>query len=147
VKPYLRAGSIKSWSDAQISPVSQWFTEITTALTNTKVAVLLVSPDFIAFDFIHEDELGPMLKEAEQGGSKFSSVSSSDPETKKRVLSLTPRTVIYAEDADHPGQSRPTFRSFDSTDQSVRAERHPEPAHQALAGTSSQGATHRYGQG
>jgi hypothetical protein len=33
-------------------------------------------------------------------------------------------------------------RSFNSADQRVRAERHPEPAHQALAGTSSQGATH-----
>jgi hypothetical protein len=57
-------------------------------------------------------------------------------------LALTQRPVIYAEDADHPGQSRPTCRSFDSTDQRVHAERHPEPAHQALTGTSSQGATH-----
>ena len=58
------------------------------------------------------------------------------------VLALTPRPVIYAEDADHLGQSRPTCRSFDSADQRVRAERHPEPAQQTLAGTPSQGATH-----
>jgi internalin A len=38
LKPYLRAGSIKSWSDKQISPGSPWLTEIKTALTNTKVA-------------------------------------------------------------------------------------------------------------
>jgi len=69
LKPYLRAGSIKSWSDKQISPGSPWLTEIKTALTNTKVAVLLVTPDFIASDFIHEYELGPSLKEAKQGGS------------------------------------------------------------------------------
>ncbi|HTD15652.1 MAG TPA: toll/interleukin-1 receptor domain-containing protein [Chthoniobacterales bacterium] len=68
LKPFLRAGSIKSWSDKQISSGSQWFTEIKTALTNTKIAVLLVTPDFIASDFIHEYELGPFLKEAEQGG-------------------------------------------------------------------------------
>src|SRR5205823_2167733 len=71
LKPYLRDGSITSWSDEQIAPGSQWFTEVQTALTNAKVAVLLVTPDFIASDFIHEHELGPLLKEAEQGGAKI----------------------------------------------------------------------------
>jgi hypothetical protein len=71
LKPYLRAGSTKSWSDKQISPGSQWLTEIKTALTNTQVAVLLVTPDFIASDFIHQYELGPFLKEANQGGVRI----------------------------------------------------------------------------
>jgi TIR domain/CHAT domain/SEFIR domain len=71
LKPYLRVGSIVSWSDHQISPGSEWFREIQSALTNSKMAVLLVSPDFLASDFIHEHELGPLLKEAEQGGVKL----------------------------------------------------------------------------
>jgi internalin A len=71
LKPYVRNGSIVSWSDQQIAPGSEWFKEIQTALTNSRVAVLLVSPDFLASDFIHEHEFGPLLKEAEQGGVKI----------------------------------------------------------------------------
>lgn len=71
LKPYLRNGTISSWSDQQIAPGSQWFAEIQSALTKSKIAVQLVSPDFFASDFIHEHELGPLLKKAEQGGVKI----------------------------------------------------------------------------
>jgi hypothetical protein len=70
LKPYLRTG-ITAWSDRQIQPGSQWFDEIKAALARTSVAVMLVSPKFLASDFIHEQELGPLLKQAEAGGVRI----------------------------------------------------------------------------
>ena len=71
LKPFSRSGSITVWSDEQIASGSRWFSEIQTALEQTSVAVLLVSPDFLASAFIHEHELGPLLKEAEAGGVRI----------------------------------------------------------------------------
>jgi TIR domain-containing protein/D-alanyl-D-alanine carboxypeptidase-like protein len=71
LKPYLRGGPIVSWSDEQITAGSKWFNDIKSALADTKVAILLVSPDFLASDFIIENELGPLLKEADRGGVKI----------------------------------------------------------------------------
>ena len=68
LKPLERAGRVSAWSDKQIQPGSQWFGEIQAALAATKVAVLLVTKDFLASDFIHDHELGPLLKEAAAGG-------------------------------------------------------------------------------
>ncbi len=71
LKPYIRAHMLTAWSDQQIQAGSQWFDQIKVALSSAKVAVLLVTPSFLASDFIYNEELIPLLKDAERGGVKI----------------------------------------------------------------------------
>lgn len=53
----------------QILAGQKWKEEIQKALDNSKVAILIISTDFLASDFIQNDELPTLLKNAEQKGT------------------------------------------------------------------------------
>ena len=62
---------VEYWSDNKLKVGDKWREEITRAINNANVAILLVSTDFLASDFIVNDELPPLLHKAEEGGTKI----------------------------------------------------------------------------
>lgn len=68
LKPLERAGLLRRWDDTMIRPGQDWQQEIDQALRSAQVAVLLISADYLASDFIDRNELPPLLeKHANEG--------------------------------------------------------------------------------
>lgn len=55
------------WDDSRIAPSDVWQGEIDEALATAAAAVLLLSPDFFASDYISKEELPPLLRAAGAG--------------------------------------------------------------------------------
>jgi tetratricopeptide (TPR) repeat protein len=65
LKPIERDLNIEVWHDKKLAPGSRWREEIASALETARVAILLVSADFLASEFIKESELPSLLRVSE----------------------------------------------------------------------------------
>jgi len=59
------------WDDTRINVGSNWKEDIMDALHKAKVAILLVSTNFLGSDFIRNEELPKLLEQAEKEGTKI----------------------------------------------------------------------------
>lgn len=65
LKPLERGGLVLLWDDTRIAPGQPWRVAIRTALATSRIAVLLISADFLASEYIASAEL-PQLLEAQE---------------------------------------------------------------------------------
>lgn len=66
LKPYARTATFTAWSDENIATGASWPKEIRDALNEAKLAVLLVSPNFLASEYIHQHEFSPLLEKVKK---------------------------------------------------------------------------------
>jgi predicted acylesterase/phospholipase RssA len=75
LRPVVQNSEVRLWSDHQIPVGEQWKTEIDESLRSTRVALLLVTGNYLASEFIEKAELPYLLNAAQAGRVKVAWVA------------------------------------------------------------------------
>jgi len=67
LRSILPAGSLEVWNDTRIKPGTLWRQEIADVLDSCRIVVLLVSADFLASEYVANEELPLILQKAQTG--------------------------------------------------------------------------------
>jgi hypothetical protein len=71
MRPIVDAGLVVHWDDRKIKPGSKWRDEIRLAIDASSIAILMISADYLASEFITKKEIPPLLKAAEERGCQI----------------------------------------------------------------------------
>ena len=71
LRPLRSEGLIDLWVDTELNAGDKWKTKIEETLNSASVAILLISADFLASDFIVNNELPPLLTAADKHGTRI----------------------------------------------------------------------------
>ena len=71
LKPWERTTILDVWSDQKIKPSDDWHLRIHEALAGTAIAILFISPEFLASDYIANYELPYLLRASEEDNVKL----------------------------------------------------------------------------
>ena len=69
LRPLEKDNQIELWDDTRIKSGAKWKENIEKALDRAAIAVLLISADYLASDFVVDNELPPLLRSAEEKGT------------------------------------------------------------------------------
>jgi hypothetical protein len=65
--PMMRGERLEVWDDTRVQPGADWAIEIKKAISRARVGIMLVSPDFLASDYVFSVELPELLKQQTAG--------------------------------------------------------------------------------
>ena len=104
MKPHIRDAGIPVWNDEKIKSGQLWDDEIKSALSRAKVAVPLVTPSFLASDYISETELPRIFKAAKGEGLEILWI---------HVIPSARTTELWNHKAAHDNPMRTLQKMFD----------------------------------
>jgi formylglycine-generating enzyme required for sulfatase activity len=119
---------LQLWDDSQIEPGDRWLEEIEAALANARVALLLVSVEFLASEFVMGQEVPALLRAAEADGVRVLWVPLS--------ASLVRHTAIHAYQALLPPEQ--ALDALDPSQQRQALVRIAEAVHKAVEQAEAQ---------